>query len=67
VCQVVASETTALRLAIQTMDPNEVIVVFYESLQEVQQTLAELGAVRAEIVEPLRFQEDGTLSAARRA
>jgi cyanophycin synthetase len=67
VCQVVASETAALRLAIHTMDPNEVIVIFYESLQEVQQTLAELGAVRAEIVEPLRFQEDGTLSASRRA
>jgi hypothetical protein len=67
VCQVVASETAALRLAVQTMNPNEVIVVFYEDLQEVQDTLAELGAVPAQILEPLRFQEDGTLSASRRA
>jgi cyanophycin synthetase len=67
VCQVVASETAALRLAVQSMNPNEVIVVFYEDLQEVQDTLAELGAVPAQILEPLRFQEDGTLSASRRA
>ena len=40
---------------------------FYEDLQEVQDTLAELGAVPAQILEPLRFQEDGTLSASRRA
>ena len=55
-CQVVPSEREALRLAVESMDPNEVIVVFYEDLQGVQQTLADLGAVRAQIVEPLRFQ-----------
>jgi cyanophycin synthetase len=66
-CQVVPSEREALRLAVQGMDPNEVVVVFYEDLAGVQQTLAELGAVRAQIVEPLRFQEDGTLGRLRRA
>ena len=66
-CQVVPGEREALRMAVESMDPNEVIVVFYEDLEAVQQTLAELGAVRAQIVEPLRFQEDGTLGALKRA
>jgi len=66
-CQVVASETAALRTAIETMEPNEVIVVFYEDLGAVEQTLADLHATPASTVEPLRFQEDGTLAALRRA
>ena len=66
-CQVVPSESDALRLAVQSMDPNEVVVVFYEDLEGVQQTLAELGAVRAQTVEPLRVREDGTLGTLRRA
>jgi cyanophycin synthetase len=66
-CQVVPAEREAVRVAVESMDPNEVIVVFYEDLEAVQQTLAELGAVRAQIVEPLRFQEDGTLGVLRRA
>ena len=66
-CQVVPGEKEALRLAVESMEPNEVIVVFYEDLQAVQQTLGDLGAVRAQIVEPLRFQDDGTLGALRRA
>jgi hypothetical protein len=41
--------------------------VFYEDLAAVQQTLADLNASRATIVEPLRFQEDGTLGLLRRA
>jgi cyanophycin synthetase len=66
-CQVVPSETAALRMAIETMAPNEIVVVFYEDLGAVQQTLADLGARRAQTVEPLRFQEDGTLGTLRRA
>jgi cyanophycin synthetase len=66
-CEVVPGETAALRRAVETMEPNEIIVVFYEDLAAVQQTLADLNASRATIVEPLRFQEDGTLGLLRRA
>ena len=63
----IPSETAALRSAVETMEANEVIVVFYEDLDAVEQTLADLNATRATAVEPLRFQEDGTLAALRRA
>ena len=43
-CEVVLDETEALRSAVQQMVKNEVIVLFYEKLQPVQQTLEELAA-----------------------
>jgi cyanophycin synthetase len=43
-CEVVLDETEALRRAVSRMIKNEVIVVFYEKLQPIQQMLQELLA-----------------------
>ena len=43
-CEVIPDETEALRQAVSRMVKNEVIVLFYEKLQPVQNTLQELAA-----------------------
>jgi cyanophycin synthetase len=51
-CCVVTDEAAALREAVATMQPGEVVVVFYEDLDTLRQTLDELHAVPAARVEP---------------
>jgi cyanophycin synthetase len=66
-CQTVTNESTALRTALETMEDNEVIVVFYEDLSAVRSVLNAAGATPATRVDPLQIGADGVFRELRRA
>jgi cyanophycin synthetase len=55
-CEIVVDEIDALRRAIDQMIKGEVIVVFYEKLQAIQQLLEELAAQPVSMLPPLPVQ-----------
>jgi cyanophycin synthetase len=66
-CQTITDEASALHLAIDTMQPHEVVVMFYEDFENVRQLLSDRGAIPASRVEPLRIGEDGRFAVVRPA
>jgi cyanophycin synthetase len=66
-CQTVTNERTALRMALDTMQDNEVIVVFYEDLAAVRSVLDAAGAVPVTRIDPLQIGADGVFRELRRA
>ncbi|MCU1383599.1 MAG: hypothetical protein JWL71_2296 [Acidobacteria bacterium] len=66
-CRTVTDESTALRTALDTMEDNEVIVVFYEDLAAVRHVLDSAGATPATRVDPLQIGADGVFREPRRA
>src|SRR5215218_6476761 len=57
-CQTITDECAALHLAIDTMQPHEVVVMFYEDLENARRVLGDRGATPVIRVEPLRVGED---------
>src|SRR3954463_3668584 len=66
-CRTVVNEANALRTALDTMEDNEVIVVFYEDLSAVRSVLTAAGATPATRVDPLQIGADGVFRELRRA
>src|SRR3954469_18957639 len=66
-CRTVTDETTALRTAIDTMQDNEVVVLFYEDLDTLTRVLHERRATAATRVEPLTLDTAGAYRELRRA
>jgi cyanophycin synthetase len=66
-CHTVTNEAAALRTALDTMQDNEVIAVFYEDLAAVRAVLEAAGATPATRVDPLQIGADGVFREARRA
>jgi cyanophycin synthetase len=56
-CRMLTDEAAALRHAVDTMEPGEVIVVFYEDLDTVRRTLIDLAAAPALRVESVADRE----------
>jgi cyanophycin synthetase len=55
-CQVVLDETEALRTALSEIEPDEVVVIFYEKLGPALAVLDEFGAAPAQMVPHLFLQ-----------
>lgn len=66
-CVTVADEARALCAAIDSMEPGEVVVLFYEHLDTVREFLVQRGAAPATRVDPLPAAEDGVYRFSRRA
>lgn len=55
-CRVILDEKEALREALRTIEPEEVVVIFYEKLDSVLSVLREFDASPARTLPPLAFQ-----------
>jgi cyanophycin synthetase len=66
-CQIVLDETEALRTALSEIEPDEVVVIFYEKLDPALSVLKEFGAAPAQMVPQLlsRMNESSPASATR--
>jgi cyanophycin synthetase len=66
-CQTVTDECSALHLALDTMQPHEVVVLFYDDLENAHRVLAARQATPAIGVEPLRVGHEGQFGVVRPA
>jgi cyanophycin synthetase len=66
-CRTISDETAAVEAALDTMEPSEVVIIFYEDLEAVRRVLIGRGATPAARVEALRVPEDGRFTTVRPA
>jgi cyanophycin synthetase len=63
-CIVIRDESEAVQRALVSIEPNELVIIFYEHLESIEQLLARLGAVPAAGIEEAR--EPGSEEAKKR-
>ena len=62
-CRIVLEEADAVREAVSTIEPEEIIVVFYEKLATVLSVLGEFGAAPAGAMPPLAYPSPMSMTA----